>query len=38
MIDGKNYNLEKIARETSGEYLKVEPDVNGALRLVKAVK
>jgi uncharacterized protein with von Willebrand factor type A (vWA) domain len=38
MIQGHNRDLEKIARETGGEYLRAEPDVGGALKLVKAVK
>ena len=38
MIQGLNRDLEKIARETGGDYLKVEPSVDGALRLVKVVK
>jgi uncharacterized protein with von Willebrand factor type A (vWA) domain len=38
MIQGHNSDLKKIAEETGGQYLKVEPNINGALRLVKAVK
>jgi uncharacterized protein with von Willebrand factor type A (vWA) domain len=38
MIQGRNTSLEEIAKETGGECLKVEPGVDGALRLVKAVK
>jgi uncharacterized protein with von Willebrand factor type A (vWA) domain len=38
MIQGRNSSLEDIARGSGGEYLKVEPTADGALRLVKAVK
>jgi uncharacterized protein with von Willebrand factor type A (vWA) domain len=38
MIQGRNSSLENIARKSGGEYLKVEPGVDGALKLVKTVK
>ena len=38
MISGRNYDLERISRESGGEYLQATLDADGALRLVKAVK
>jgi uncharacterized protein with von Willebrand factor type A (vWA) domain len=38
MIQGRNNNLEELARETGGEYLRAESDISGALKLVKVVK
>lgn len=38
MISGRNYDLERISRESGGEYLQATLDADGALRLVKTVK
>lgn len=38
MVDGSNDTLRDLAVSTGGQYLKVEPDVDGALRIVDLLR